>query len=764
MHGFGKKSVFWKWIISYISVILVMIVCNIAIYIRDSKVLEERQAQMNQMVLQQISERFYDNILQLERIRERILSNSHYSFLCRADRSRFRSLAYRRCMLCEDVRGYQAMNDICSKIIICFEEGDYVISSDNVCNAGLYWEVFQKELGITKEEWDTLREGEYPSLYMIETSSDGEQGMLCARTVQSGQTGFQRINMFFLYKAEDMRRMLATRQEAEQYSAALIGKDREAVLMDIGELFESEQDQERLQEAAGQGFSCMELENGNKLTLTYIEGSFYTLCLISSKNIYMESIRKSQRIYSVAFAVTILFSMMLIILYAKRNYKPLQELLDVLGPEEWVTVKYKNEFAMVKDKVSEVQNENKNVNLTLRRQNKLFRMEYFAKLLTGNMINLPEEHLEQFYDISFISDVFAVMLFYVESCEEERDEGMELDRAQFILGNVYHEILEELSCRVYQTRVSDLMALVVNLPETAEAVRENREILDKTVKRGAEFINKYFNMGYSVSISNIHEGKNELAAAYQEALQAMEYKRLYGLDDMLYYDSIIEMSGTGYYYPIEVEQELMRHIQASNFEGARNVFRHIVEENVNNRMIGSQDRLRCLMYDLLGTVLKMLDEKTEDEKFSKELKPAKRMAACQGLAQMKEAYEDILLKTCEYLSVKSGTEDKETLCSQIEDYIRRNYCDPNLSVTSIAEHFSLPPVMMSKMFRETVGEKIPVVVSEVRLEAAKKLMCQSSESLGDIAEKAGFGSVRTFTRIFKQMENCTPGQWRDIHS
>ena len=126
-------------------------------------------------------------------------------------------------------------------------------------------------------------------------------------------------------------------------------------------------------------------------------------------------------------------------------------------------------------------------------------------------------------------------------------------------------------------------------------------------------------------------------------------------------------------------------------------------------------------------------------------------------------FEEILKETCEYLNKRPSTEDKETLCGQIQDYIKKHYYDTNLSVTAIAEHFSLPPVMMSRIFRETVGEKIPVVVSEVRLEAAKKLMCQSSESLGDIAEKVGFGSVRTFTRIFKQVENCTPGQWREHH-
>ena len=352
------------------------------------------------------------------------------------------------------------------------------------------------------------------------------------------------------------------------------------------------------------------------------------------------------------------------------------------------------------------------------------------------------------------------MLFFVENYEEERQEGMELDRAQFILGNIYHEILSGLSCKVYQTCISDLMVLIVNIPEEKE---DKKGILDQAVKEGSEFINQHFNMGYSVCISNIHEGRGELAVAYQEALQAMECKRLYGLDDMMYYSDIIELPSTGYYYPLEVEQEFIRCIQEGNYEAAKAVYQHVIEENVNGRMISSQDRLRCLMFDLLGTILKTLNDKKDNDEFGKEMKPAKRLAACQGFSQMKETFEDILYKTCEYLNSKSGTEDKDSLCKQIYEYIKNSYFDPNLSVTSIAEHFSIPPVMMSKMFRESMGEKIPVVVSEIRLEAAKKLMCQSDASLGEIAEKVGFGSVRTFTRIFKQVENCTPGQWRDHH-
>lgn len=761
MRQFGKKSIFWKWIVSYISVIAIMIGCNIITHVRNWSVMEQRQSHMNQQVLQQFSERLYDNILQLERIREKILTSSHYSFLCRASADQFSSLSYRHYMLCNEVRRFQSLSNGCAKIILYFEDGNYVVSSDNVCDADLYWQVFEKDLGISFEEWKELLQREYSALFVKKTASDEKQGMIYARTVQSGQTGFQRINVFFLYKEEDLKKMLSSHQSDDIYSAALIGKDGDIVLIDIGDILIQNEDKSRVLDAVEQHLDKIELMNGDYVSLSYMQGRISEVCLISSGNIYMENMRSSQSIYAITFLITIFVSIALVILYARSNYKPLQELLDVLGPEEWVSVKYKNEFALVKDKVSAVQKENKSVNLTLRRQNKLFRAEYFAKLLTGNTVQLPEEHLEQFYDIRFVSDVFAVMLFYVESYEEEREEGMELDKAQFILGNVYHEILEDFSCLTYQTCVSDLMALVVNLPEEES---DRKGLLDKTMARGQEFINQYFNMGYSVSISNIHKGRTELAAAYQEALQAMEYKRMYGLDDMSYYENIIELSGTGYYYPMEVEQDLIRHIQASNYEGARSVYLHVVEENINKHMISSQDKLRCLMYDLLGTVLKTLDEKQEDEQFSRELRPAKRLAACHGLTQMKEVFEDILKETCEYLNKRSGTEDKETLCEQIHDYIKKNYYDTNLSVTSIAEHFSLPPVMMSRMFRDTVGEKIPVVVSEVRLEAAKKLMCQSSESLVDIAEKAGFGSVRTFTRIFKQMENCTPGQWREFHS
>lgn len=764
MRRFGKKSVFWKWIVSYIVVVIVLGACNVVTNTRNLEMMKEHRLEMNEVVKQQVAERVYDNMVQLERLRERIMMNAYYHSLSKASASQYKFLGYYRYALYSDIVDYQAVNDRFSKILVYFEDGDYIISSDSVNSAELYYQVFQNEIGLGYEEWRELLANEYNHLHIQKTSVDGEEGLIYARTLQFERAGWQRVNIYFVYTADDVKELLVSHTSQDATSAAIKGRGGQVILCDKGELISNEADAAILEEAVVQELGSVTLSDGEELLLSYEKGGYGgTICLISSENIYMASLRQSQKIYAVTFAVTILLSLVLIVLFARNNYKPLKQLMDVLEPDEWVTAKtYKNEYAMVQEKVSKVQNENKHVNLTLRRQNKLFRGEYLAKLLTGNKVNIPENQLEEFYDISYISDIFAVMLFYVESYEEDREEEVDLNKAQFILGNIFEEVLEDLSCKVYQTTVSDLMVLVVNLPEKAE---EDADILQNALERGMEFVDKYFNMGYSVTISKTHEGRGELPVAYQEALQAMECKRLYGLDDMVYYKDIIELTSMGYYYPLEIEQDFIRQIQASNFEAAKAVYEGVVEKNMNGENVATQDALRCLMYDLLGTVLKTLDEKKEDGDFVRELKPAKRMTECQGgVTQMQEVFEEILRKTCEYMNVKAGSEDNETICEQIKEYIKKNYYDPNLSVTSIAEHFALPPVMMSKMFRETVGEKIPVVVSEVRLEAAKKLMRQSEESLGEIAEKAGFGSVRTFTRIFKQIENCTPGQWRDANS
>lgn len=759
MLRFGKKSVFWKWIISYISVIFVLIVCNVVTYVRSVSIMNEKQAVVNELTLQQLSERFYDSVVQMEHLREIILVNNNYMSLAKSSILKFPALSYRQYLLHSDLKEYRNVNGGYSKVMIHFEEEDYIIASNSVNTSEWYWKIYNSELGMDYAQWQELLNGTYSTFFTQKINIQGKEGIVYARTIQ---TMPQKTNLYLLFTEEDMERLLARRQGEQTVSLALKSKaGGEPLVFDSAGLLAGEGDRERLIQALKEGSAQVVTEANERLSLTYQEDVLAgAICLISSENVFLGNMRQFQSVFILTFAITILFSLVLIFHYARRNYQPLKDLLDVLGPEEWAEVNYPNEFVAVKERVHQVQDDYKTANLHLRRQNRLFREEYFAKLLSGNIASLPEEGVEEFYGICYISDIFVVMLFYIEDFTMDAEmEGSSLDKAQFVLSNVYQEILTEEACRVYQTKIADLLALVVNLPENSEEAYE--AIFDRVLVQGAEFIDRHFNMDYSITISNAHHGKGELASAYQEALQSLESKRLYGLEGLVHYKDIVQLSGSSYYYPIEVEQDFIRQIQLSNFEQAMEVYEEVMGHNINGKVIASQDTLRCLMYDMVGTVLKTLGEREEDQKFAKELRPMKRMSLCRSLEEMRAVFEEILKAVCTYMSVEAAGEDHGEFCRQIQEYIKKNYKDPNLSVTSIAEYFSVPPVTMSKMFRETTGEKIPVFVSDVRLRAAKELMCSTNASLGEIAERVGFGSARTFTRIFKQMEDCTPGQWRE---
>jgi AraC-like DNA-binding protein len=54
-------------------------------------------------------------------------------------------------------------------------------------------------------------------------------------------------------------------------------------------------------------------------------------------------------------------------------------------------------------------------------------------------------------------------------------------------------------------------------------------------------------------------------------------------------------------------------------------------------------------------------------------------------------------------------------------------------------------------------------INEARIEHAKTLLA-SDETLTAIAESCGFGSFRTFMRVFKKREGITPGQFKAMQN
>lgn len=81
----------------------------------------------------------------------------------------------------------------------------------------------------------------------------------------------------------------------------------------------------------------------------------------------------------------------------------------------------------------------------------------------------------------------------------------------------------------------------------------------------------------------------------------------------------------------------------------------------------------------------------------------------------------------------------------------------------MTKRLSVNKNLFTEMFRECFGVSFRVFVNELRLKESVILLERSDLSIEKIAEKVGFGTVRTFQRQFAAMYNMSAKEYRAVN-
>jgi AraC family transcriptional regulator len=94
---------------------------------------------------------------------------------------------------------------------------------------------------------------------------------------------------------------------------------------------------------------------------------------------------------------------------------------------------------------------------------------------------------------------------------------------------------------------------------------------------------------------------------------------------------------------------------------------------------------------------------------------------------------------------------KQTLISRLDEPV---------SLSELARACKLSPGHFARAFRQTTGQPPHRWLMEQRIEKAKQLLVDTTLSLAQIAQTCGFADQSHFTRVFAQLVQSSPGQWR----
>ncbi len=97
---------------------------------------------------------------------------------------------------------------------------------------------------------------------------------------------------------------------------------------------------------------------------------------------------------------------------------------------------------------------------------------------------------------------------------------------------------------------------------------------------------------------------------------------------------------------------------------------------------------------------------------------------------------------------------------RIQNYIQLHYAE-TLNLPDLAEHFHMSEAYFSHYFKEKTGENYLTYLNALRIQNAALDLCQTEDSVTEIALNNGFSTPSVFNRHFKKAYGKTPLEYRN---
>lgn len=94
-------------------------------------------------------------------------------------------------------------------------------------------------------------------------------------------------------------------------------------------------------------------------------------------------------------------------------------------------------------------------------------------------------------------------------------------------------------------------------------------------------------------------------------------------------------------------------------------------------------------------------------------------------------------------------------------YIHLNYQE-DLALSDLASRFTMSVSRISEVIKQTTGQTFVHFLHDLRLRHACSLLVSTDMSVTEIALEVGYGSYKTFSRIFRESKGIVPKEYRRV--
>lgn len=650
---------------------------------------------------------------------------------------------------------------------IYFPAMDLLLSGGYYNNTREFYDIFMESQGFSYEDWYAVISREYKTaqIFSMETKNGGVLTVL-VKPVDSSNRQSYPVNAIMVM---DMNEVLRASDwlNQDRDTMCIIDRTNKKVVSNTG--LKEGMEELLLSCAPGTGNKMFETppELGQSV-VSYIHSGYenWDYVAITEEQAGVSQIEDLQRFVVGLILLYLLVSVCAVIYAVLHHYLPLQNVMDILEQQadDGDSHMSSDAYEYISRSIHKLVDKNKKSTNVITMQKNAISKELFHRLLTEDKAEsvLDDELLKQ-YGI-LVGDKSFCLLAYEMGQEEKTD--MEsytadtLEMSWFILQNVTEEnlVLRGLNGICFREGIGKQVFLIWSDQESAFLQEDVRGALQISL----DFIQENFKFSYCSALSEIHEGTSKIYKAYREVLRVFEYQKKEGKAVVSYGEINLLPMDTMLKYPIDVENRLIHSVSIGDAHDACRAISLLLEKNQVNCL--TPEAMQFLVSNIAATIIRTA-AKTSGGNFVHASRRSLMEACRQGdTTNMRKELERLVTDACREIAELQNKEcenQKGIVYLDTKAYVEENYMDAALSVNSMADQFHMSANYLSKVFKEVGGEKLSQYIHKVRLIHAKELL-MTGVKLDDITIRCGFGSQRTFLRIFKQYEGVTPTQFREL--
>ncbi|SFL59314.1 Helix-turn-helix domain-containing protein [Paenibacillus sp. 1_12] len=765
LSALKKNTIMKGWLLSYVTILLIPIIVGLLIYLESTKVLSNEINRSNQSLLTQIQSGVDSRLAEMDKFSVDLAINKKLENLYTTQNPLTNDERYKMFELMRDLQTTKFGNDFIDYVFVYFHSIDMIVSESNAQQSHFLFDLLKPD---NHMDWASLLKERYINTYFaLEQEMDNKgKSVMYVRTLVPNYPDRPGASVMFMFNTSKLLNTIKHVPLMKDGHILILNAKHEVITSTSSVIPNYAS---WLPKFTGVSGVIQESDEGRELAISYVTSgqSGWQYIFITPQDVFLKKLIYIKRITYLCVAFCLLLGGVAAYFFLRRNYSPIQLLLNKVNHQKADphNITY-NEYHYIQNALESLIQEKDHFKHKLKEQHPAMRNHLFGQLLKGRMKRtLPLSDVFAAYDVSFPHERFGVLMIYIDNygkLDSPADDESHYERVKllhFMIMNVVEELANKNNV-AYMVEMDEYLCCILNGSDHSATLDEWKSIAKQT----QEFLLTHVQVAVTVSISSIQQSLFGLQEAYEEAMEAMEYKFLMGGGEILVYDEMVqgvsEDHRPTYYYPLAAEQQLINFIKTGDAEKAMAVTKDIISTNITRSQV-SIPFIRCIVVEFASTFMKAMIElpgRNEQDSLSFE-QVHNQLLQCRSIKELEEELAKIIKLLC-HSEKQSGVNNE--LMEKVQAYVNQYYCDPNLNVSVIGAAFDLTPPYLARLFKNYNGESLLEYLQKIRIAHAKRLLKETSSSVLEIGNQVGFNEISTFNRIFKKFEGITAGKFRDL--